>query len=48
MMNGLQACRSAESTLGDLGKLAMMDRVKSSQSMFGGMEVARRGVAERL
>ena len=43
-----QACRSAESTPGDPGKLAMMDRVRSSRSTSIGVEVARRGLAERL
>ena len=43
-----QACRSAESTPGDPGKLAMMGRVRSSRSTSGGVEVARRGVAGRL
>ena len=37
-----------ESTLSDPGKLAMMDRVRSSRSMSEGVEVARRGVAGRL
>ena len=37
-----------ESTTGDPGKLAMMDRVRSSRSTSGGVEVARRGVAGRL
>ena len=44
----MQACRSAESTPGDSGKLAMIGRVRSSRSTSGGMEVARRGVAWRL
>ena len=43
-----QACRSVESTPGDPGKLAIMDRVRSSWSTFGGVEVACRGVACRL
>ena len=43
-----QACRSAKSTPGDPGKLAMMDRVRSSRPTSGGVEVARRGVARRL
>ena len=43
-----QACRLAESTPGDPGKLAMMDRVRPSRSTSGGVEVARRGVAGRL
>ena len=43
-----QSGRSAESTPGDPGKLAMMDRVRSSRSTSGGVEVARRGVARRL
>ena len=43
-----QTCRSAESTPSDPGKLAMMGRVRSSRSRFGGVEVARRGVARRL
>ena len=30
------------------GKLAMMDRVRSSRSTSSGVEVARRGVARRL
>ena len=38
-----QACRSAKSTPGDPGKLAMMDRVRSSRPTSGGVEVARRG-----
>ena len=33
---------------GDPGKLAMMDMVRSSRSMSGGVEVTRRGVAGRL
>ena len=37
-----------KSTPGDPGKLAMMDRVRSSQSTSEGVEVARRGVARRL
>ena len=37
-----------ESTPGDPGKLAMMDRGRSSRSAFRGVEVARRGVAGRL
>ena len=44
----MQACQSAESTPGDPGKLAMMERVGSSRSTSGGVEVARRGVAGRL
>ena len=43
-----QPCQSAESTPSDRGTLAMMDRVRSSRSTSGGMEVARRGVARRL
>ena len=43
-----QACRSAKSTPGDPGKLAMMGRVRSSRPTSGGVEVARRGVARRL
>ena len=43
-----QACRSVESTPGDPGKLVTMDRVRSSRSTSGGVEVARRGVAGRL
>ena len=43
-----QACRSAKSTPGDPGRLAMMDRVRSSRPTSGGVEVARRGVAGRL
>ena len=43
-----QACRSAGSIAGDPGKLAMMDRVRSSRSTSVGMEVARRGVARSL
>ena len=33
---------------GDPGKLAMKDRVRSSRSTSGGVEVARCGVARRL
>ena len=43
-----QAGRIAESTPGDPEKLAMMDRMRSSRSTSGGVEVARRGVAGRL
>ena len=43
-----QACRSAKSTPGDPGKLAMMDRVRSSRPTSRGVEVARRGVARGL
>ena len=44
----MQVCQSAKSTPGDPGKLVMMDRVRSSRSTSGGVEVARRGVARRL
>ena len=44
----MQACQTTESTPGDTEKLAMMDRVRSSRSTIGGVEVARRGVAGRL
>ena len=44
----MQACRSAKSTQGNPGKLAMMGRVRSSRSTSGGVEVARHGVARRL
>ena len=44
----MQACGSAESTPGDPGKLARMDRVRSTRSTSGSMEVGRRGVAGRL
>ena len=37
-----------KSTPGDPGKLAMMDRVRPSRPTFGGVKVARRGVAGRL
>ena len=41
-------CRSVESTPGEPGKLAMMDRVRSFRPTSEGVEVARRGVAGRL